>query len=99
MEHKSNTVYQLNCEDYEAVYMGETKRTLSKRAEEHIRSIKSASKGVTVQSTAGNTIIQLTKRQHHQTESTKVPQQVWFHTGPQLKSTSQKYFDPLRTRK
>ena len=30
------------------------------------------------------------KLQHHQTESTKVCQQVWFHTGPQPKSTNQK---------
>ena len=31
-----NTVYQLNCKDCEAVYAGETKRTLNIRAEEHI---------------------------------------------------------------
>ena len=30
------------------------------------------------------------KLQHHQTESTKVRQQVWFHTGTQQKSTNQK---------
>ena len=28
------------------------------------------------------------KLQHHQPESTKVCQQVWFHTGPQPKSTN-----------
>ena len=32
----------------------------------------------------------LPKLQHHQTESTKVRQQVWFLTGPQPKSTNQK---------
>ena len=30
------------------------------------------------------------KLQHHQTESTKVRQQVQFHTSPQPKSTNQK---------
>ena len=40
--------------------MGETKRTLNLRAEEHITAIKFASKGVTLQSTAGNTIMTLT---------------------------------------
>ena len=46
------------------------------------------------------------KLQHHQTEFTKVRQQVWFHIGPQTKSTkvnqsetTLKYFDPLRTHK
>ena len=28
--------------------------------------------------------------QHHQTESAKDRQQLWFHTGPQPKSTNQK---------
>ena len=40
--------------------MGETKRTLNIRAEEHITAIKPASKGVTLQRTAGNTIMTLT---------------------------------------
>ena len=40
--------------------MGETKRTLNIRDEEHITAIKSASrKGVTLQSAAGNTIVAL----------------------------------------
>ena len=32
---------------------------------------------------------QLPKLQHHQTESTKICKQVWFHTGLQSKSTNQ----------
>ena len=43
-EDRNNAVYQLNCKDCEAVYVGETKRTLNIRAEEHITAIKSASK-------------------------------------------------------
>ena len=43
-EDRNNAIYQLNCKDCEAVYMGETKRTLNIRAEEHITAIKSASK-------------------------------------------------------
>ena len=59
-EDRNNAVYQLNCKGCEAVYVGETKRTLNIRAEEHITAIKSASKKVTLQSTAGNTIMTLT---------------------------------------
>ena len=33
---------------------------------------------------------QLPKLQHHETESTKVRQQIWFHIVPQPKSTNQK---------
>ena len=40
-EDRNNAVYQLNCKDCEAVYVGETKRTLNI---EHITAIKSASK-------------------------------------------------------
>ena len=43
-EDRNNAVYQLNCKDCEAIYVGETKRTLNIRAEEHITAIKSASK-------------------------------------------------------
>ena len=43
-EDWNNAVYQLNCKDCEAVYVGEIKRTLNIRAEEHITAIKSASK-------------------------------------------------------
>ena len=57
---RNNTVYQQNCKYCKAVYVGETKRTLNIRAEEHITAIMSASKGVTLQSTAGNTIMTLT---------------------------------------
>ena len=32
---------------------------------------------------------------HHQTEATIVRQQIWFHTGPQQKSTNQKR--PIRS--
>ena len=41
---RDNAVHQLNCKDCKAVYVGETKRTLNIRAEEHITAIKSASK-------------------------------------------------------
>ena len=44
MEDRNNAVYQLNRKDCEAVYVGETKRTLNIRAEEHITAIRSASK-------------------------------------------------------
>ena len=37
-EDRNNAVYQLNCKDCKAVYMGETKQTLNIRAEEHIKS-------------------------------------------------------------
>ena len=43
-EDRNNVVYQLNCKDREAFYVGEAKRTLNIRAEEHITAIKSASK-------------------------------------------------------
>ena len=63
-EDRNNAVYQLNCKDCEAIYVGETKQTLNIRGEEHITVIKSASKGVTLvtlQSTTGNTIVTLTR--------------------------------------
>ena len=61
-EDRSNAVYQLNCKACNTVYMGETMRTLNIRAEEHITAIKSSLqvKGVTLQSTAGNTTMTLT---------------------------------------
>ena len=74
-EDKNNAACQLNCKDCEAVYVGETKRSLNIRAEEHITAIKSASKRShtaehcwkynhdfdwELQSTAGNTIMTLT---------------------------------------
>ena len=43
-EDRNIVVYQLNCNDCEAVYVGETKRTLNITAEEYITAIKSASK-------------------------------------------------------
>ena len=43
-EDRNNGAYQLNCKDCEAVYVGETKRTLNIRAEEHITAIKSENK-------------------------------------------------------
>ena len=43
-EDRNNAIYQLNCNDCEAVYVGERKRTFNIRAEEHITAIKSASK-------------------------------------------------------
>ena len=134
-EDRNNAVYQLNCKDCEAVYVGETKRTLNIRAEEHITAIKSPSKkshtaehcctNMTLtgnirkywtlrkigkhlpsrsQSTQRKTSIisieypsncqisgnqyyekakqrkQPPKLQHHQTDSAKVRQPVWFRT-------------------
>ena len=121
--------------------MGEKKRTLNTRAEEHITAIKSASKRCHTAEHCWNynhdfnwdhkkvldfvknwktrTIKkaiysvenehppnyqifgnqdyekarqrkQPPKLQHHQIESTKERQEVWFHTGPQPKSTNQK---------
>ena len=123
--------------------MGETKRTLNIRAEEHITTIKSASKKshtaehwwkynhdldwehkkvldfeknwktsrspstqkrMSIISMAypsnnqifGNQYYEKTKQrnqppklQHHQTESAKVRNRVWFCTGPNSKSTNQ----------
>ena len=43
-EDRNNAAYQPNCKDCEAIYVGETKRTLNIRAEEHITAIKSTSK-------------------------------------------------------
>ena len=126
--------------------MGETKRTLNIRAKNTSQPSSLQVKRVTLQSTAGNTIMTLTgnirkywtlrkigkqepsrsqstqkktniisieypsncqifgnqyyektkqrkqppKLQHHQTESAKVRQRVWFRTGPHPKSANQK---------
>ena len=43
-EDRNNAVYQLNCKDCEAIYVGETKRRLNIRPEEHITAIKSVGK-------------------------------------------------------
>ena len=40
---KYNIICQLDCKDCEAVYVGETKRTLNVRTNEHISAVKSAS--------------------------------------------------------
>ena len=42
-EDRNNVIYQLNCKDCEAVYVGETKRSLNIRTNEHISAVKSAS--------------------------------------------------------
>ena len=42
-EDRNNVIYQLDCKDFEAVYVGETKRTLNIRTNEHISAVKSAS--------------------------------------------------------
>ena len=42
-EDRNNVIYQLDCKDCEAVYVGETKRTLNIRTKEHISAVKSAS--------------------------------------------------------
>ena len=59
-EDRNNAVYQLNCKDCEAICVQETKRTSNIRTEQHITAIKHASKRVTLQNTAGNTIMTLT---------------------------------------
>ena len=41
-EDGNNVIYQLDCKDCEAVYVGETKRTLNIRTNEHISAVKSA---------------------------------------------------------
>ena len=42
-EDRNNVICQLDCKDCETVYVGETKRTLNIRANEHISAVKSAS--------------------------------------------------------
>ena len=42
-EDRNNVIYQLDCKDCEAVYVGETKRTLNIRTNEHISAVKPAS--------------------------------------------------------
>ena len=42
-EDRNNVIYQLDCKYCEAVYVGETKRTLSIRTNGHISAVKSAS--------------------------------------------------------
>ena len=43
-ESGNNAVYQLDCKDCEAVYVGEMNQILNIRAEEHVTAIKSGSK-------------------------------------------------------
>ena len=43
-EDRNNVIYQLDCNSCEAVYVGEPKRTLNIRTNEHISAAKSASK-------------------------------------------------------
>ena len=45
-EDRNNVIYQLDCKDCEAVYVGETKRTLNIRTNEHISAVKSASQRI-----------------------------------------------------
>ena len=39
-EDKSNIVYEIDCSNYEAVYFGESKRSLKSRSHEHKRSVR-----------------------------------------------------------
>ena len=41
-EKKSNVVYQIPCNDCQTVYIGETKRTLVQRVQEHKRTVRNA---------------------------------------------------------
>ena len=55
-EDRNNVIYQLDCKDSEAVYVGETKRTLNIRTYEHISKLSNQlAKEATLQNTVGNT--------------------------------------------
>ena len=42
-EDRNNVIHKLDCKDCQAVYVGETKRTLNMKTNEHISAVKSAS--------------------------------------------------------
>ena len=39
-EDKNNIVYEIDCSNCQAVYFGESKRSLKSRLDEHIRSVR-----------------------------------------------------------
>ena len=41
-EQRNNIVYKYDCKDYEAVYFGESKRTIAQRNKEHTRAVRAA---------------------------------------------------------
>ena len=41
-EQRNNIVYKYDCKDCEAVYFGESKRTLAERTKEHTRAVRAA---------------------------------------------------------
>ena len=44
-EQRNNIVYKYDCKDCEAVYFGESKRTLAERTKEHTRAVRAADTG------------------------------------------------------
>ena len=58
-EDRNNLIYQLDCKDCEAVYVGEIKRTLNIKINAHISAVKSASREATLHNTVGNTTMTL----------------------------------------
>ena len=41
-EERNNIVYKYDCKDCEAVYFGESKRTIAQRTKEHTRAVRAA---------------------------------------------------------
>ena len=44
-DQRNNIVYKYDCKDCEAVYFGESKRTLAERTKEHTRAVRAADTG------------------------------------------------------
>ena len=42
LEQRNNIVYKYDCKDCEAVYFGESKRTVAERTKEHTRAVRAA---------------------------------------------------------
>ena len=55
-EDKSNIVYEIDCSNYQALYFGESKRSLKSRSDEHERSVRNC----VCDKNAGKQIITLT---------------------------------------
>ena len=59
-EGRNNAIYQLDCKDCEAVYVGETRRTLNIRSMSTSQPSNQLAKEATLQNTVGNTTMTLT---------------------------------------